>query len=174
VHAACIVGMARGRRRPSLDWGLRFVLTGTAYLAPAIALGLGLVTRVVSGPHVALAYGVLALGGWVSLTIVGMMLKIVPFLVWYHVYTGRAGRESVPMLAPLGWPAMEQAAYLLLAGAPLALAVAVGAATPVWIRTAGTVLAGGAVAFAATLVHVLCHVAPSRAAPAAESAGVRA
>ena len=174
VHAGCIVGMARGRRRPSLDWGLRFVLTGTAYLAPAIALGLGLVTRVVSGPHVALAYGVLALGGWVSLTIVGMMLKIVPFLVWYRVYAGRAGLELVPTLAQLTWPAMEQAAYLLLAGAPLALAVAVGVAIPVWICTAGTVLAGGAVAFAAALSHVLWHLVPSRAGRAAAAAGARA
>ena len=30
----------------------------------------------------AVAYAVIVLGGWVSLTIAGMMLKIVPFLVW--------------------------------------------------------------------------------------------
>ena len=36
-------------------------------------------------------YGVLALGPWASLTIVGMLLKIVAFLVWYRVYGPRAG-----------------------------------------------------------------------------------
>ena len=65
----------------TLDWGLRFVLTGTACLAPLGALGLAFALGVGSGPRVALAYAVLALGGWVSLTIVGMMLEIVPFLV---------------------------------------------------------------------------------------------
>ena len=99
VHVRWVVGFARRRKRPTLDWGLRFVLTGTACLVPLGALGLALALGVGSGPRVALAYAVLALGGWVSLTIVGMMLKIVPFLVWYRVYAPRAGREPVPTLS---------------------------------------------------------------------------
>ena len=39
-----------------------------------------------------------------------MMLKIVPFLVWYRVYAPRAGRQPVPTLAQLSWPAAERLA----------------------------------------------------------------
>ena len=70
-------------------------------------LGVALATDRLSGPRVALAYAVVVLGGWVSLTIVGMMLKIVPFLVWYRAYGPRAGREPVPTLAQLSWPRAE-------------------------------------------------------------------
>src|SRR5262249_49424216 len=103
-HGAWVIKMARARRRPGLDWGLRFALTGTAFIWPAVVLGVGLATGRLTGPRAALAYAVVVLGGWISLTIVGMMLKIVPFLVWYRAYSPRAGREAVPTLRQLSWP----------------------------------------------------------------------
>lgn len=158
AHLAWVVGMVRGRRRPTLDWGLRFVLTGAAALVPAAALGLGLAFDVLAGPRVALAYGALALGGWASLTIVGMVLKIIPFLVWSRVYAPRVGREAVPTLPDLGWPAGESTAWsgLSLGFASLASALWIG--DPAWIRAAGLVVAAGALAFAATLVRALRHL----------------
>jgi len=81
AHAAWIGELAGTRKRPGLDWGLRFVLTATVFLAPGAVLGVVMAMDRLAGPRVALAYAVLILGGWVSLTIVGMMLKIVPFLV---------------------------------------------------------------------------------------------
>src|SRR6266542_3749282 len=98
-HAVWVARMARHRKRPQLDWGLRFALTGTVFLLPVTALGLGFALDLCSGPALGSSYAVLALGGWASLTIVGMMLKIVPFLVWYRAYGPRAGRAPVPTLA---------------------------------------------------------------------------
>ncbi|MBI4590023.1 MAG: hypothetical protein HY725_14410 [Candidatus Rokubacteria bacterium] len=149
------------RRRPQLDWGLRFILTGTAFLVPTMALGLGLAFTWLQSPTLVMAYAVMALGGWTSLTIVGMLLKIVPFLVWYRVYGGRAGPEPVPTLAQLSWPAAERLSYWLLTGGILALALAVAGASPRGIRAAGIALAAGALAFAATLIRVVGHVAAS-------------
>lgn len=167
AHGGWIVGMARSARRPALDWGLRFVLTGAACLVPATALGLALAIGLLSGPRPALAYAVLALGGWVSLTIAGMMLKIVPFLVWYRVYSGRVGRGPVPTLAQLSSPRAEATAYALLAGGMIALAGAVATGDPVLIRTAGLVTAAGALAFVAILARVLRHLAAAHGAPGA-------
>jgi hypothetical protein len=158
VHVRWVTGFARRRKRPTLDWGLRFVLTGTACLVPAGGLGLALAFGLGSGPRAALAYAVLTLGGWVSLTIVGMMLKIVPFLVWYRVYAPRAGRERVPTLAQLSWPAGERLAYGLLTAGTLALAVAVAAGEPAAITVTGAMVGGGALAFAATLGRTLWHL----------------
>jgi hypothetical protein len=159
-HAAWVVGIVRSRKRPALDWGLRFALTGTAFLAPATLMGLGFAFDLLSGPRAGLAYAVLVLGGWISLTIVGMMLKIVPFLVWYRVYAPRAGRAPVPTLAQLSWPRAEGLAYALLGGGIPVLAIAAGAGDPVWIGAAGGLVALGALSFGAALVRILHYLAP--------------
>ena len=157
THAFWVIQMAHGRRRPALDWGLRFTLTGTAFVPPATALGLALAADV-SGPRAALVYAVVALGGWISLTIVGMMLKIVPFLVWYHVYSPRAGREPVPTLIQLSSPMLEGWSYALLSGGVLLLGVSVLKGDAGLIRIAGVVLLLGALAFAGALAVVLSHL----------------
>ncbi|HEU4369377.1 MAG TPA: hypothetical protein VFV05_14235 [Methylomirabilota bacterium] len=160
AHLAWVLEMMRGRKRPTLDWGLRFVLTGALALVPATGLGLALALDLLAGPRVALAYAALALGGWASLTIAGMMLKIVPFLVWYRVYAPRAGREPVPTLPDLAWPAVERLAWALLTAGFAALPVALWLGEPLGIRAAGVVVAAGALAYAATLARVLHHLLP--------------
>jgi hypothetical protein len=123
-HLTWVLGMVRSRRRPALDWGLRFVLTGTLFLLAATLMGLGFAFGVIEGPRLGLVYDVLALGGWVSLTIVGMMLKVVPFLVWYRVYAPQVGRMPAPTLGQLSSPAAERVAYTCLTAGMPALTVA--------------------------------------------------
>ena len=95
-HLASLLGMTRARRGPAFDGALRFVITGAAMLAVATLMGLGFALNVLDGPRLGLAYAILVLGGWMSLTIVGMMLKIVPFLVWYRVYAPRRRPHARP------------------------------------------------------------------------------
>jgi hypothetical protein len=155
AHLVWIIRMLRTRKRPRLDWSLRFVLAGAAFLVPATALGLALAFDLASGPRWAMAYAMLAFGAWASLTIVGMMLKIVPFLVWYLAYSPLVGHRTVPTLAQMSWPGGEQLSFALLAAGMGALTVAVGVGEPTWIRAAGTVVALGALAFAATLARIV-------------------
>jgi hypothetical protein len=163
AHAGWIAGMVRGRRRPSLDWGLRLVLTGALALLPATGLGLALALDLLAGPRAALAYAALALGAWASLTIAGMMLKIVPFLVWYRAYGARAGRERVPSLPELGWRMGEGVAWALLTAGFAALPVTLALGDAAWIRIAGLLTAAGALTFAAALARVLAHLRPCAA-----------
>jgi hypothetical protein len=135
-------------------------VAGAASLALAAALGLALAFGAASGPRWALAYGVVVLGGWASLTIVGMMLKIVPFLVWYRVYAPLAGRAPVPSLAQLGRPTIEAVAFVALAGGLVALAVGAGLGDAGVIRAAAAVVLVGAVAFAAAVAGILHHLVP--------------
>jgi hypothetical protein len=157
-HGLWVFAMARTARRPRLDWGLRLVLVGSLFLAPATLLGLAHALDLVSGPRLALAYAVLTLGGWASLTIAGMMLKIVPFLVWYRAYSPRVGRTPVPTLAELAWPRVEGLAFALLSIGMAGLAVAAVVGEVSAIRAAGLIVAAGALAFAATLARVLGHL----------------
>jgi hypothetical protein len=172
-HLAWVVTMARQRRRPRLDWGLRLVLAGAAFLVPGAGLGLALALDLVSGPRFALAYMVVVLGGWISLTIAGVMLKIVPFLVWYRVYGPRAGKERVPTLPELSWHPVEGAASILLIAAVVALAAAVLDGSTEAILGAGVVLALGALAFAAALGRVLALLTRPAAAPVPRWAEVK-
>lgn len=164
AHLLWVTGMVRHRRRPALDWGLRFVLTGAGLAASATVVGLALALDLVSGPRWSLLYAVLAVGGWASLTIVGMMLKIVPFLVWYRAYAPLAGRAPVPTLPQLSSPRAEACAWALLSGGLAFLAVAVGIGDAGWIRVAALVVAAGAVAFTAALARVLVHLRRPRSA----------
>jgi hypothetical protein len=159
AHVVWVVRLLRGSRRPAFDWGLRFLVAGAAELAAAAALGLALAFRLVGGPRWALAYGVLALG-WATLTIVGMMLKIVPFLVWYRAYAPHAGRGRVPALADLGSRAAERLAFGALVLGTGALAAAVGAGQEAAIRVASVIVLAGALAFATTIAATLHHLVP--------------
>jgi hypothetical protein len=166
THIAWVVGLLRASRRPALDWALRFLAAGVVYLAVAAGLGVALGFDVVGGPRWALAYGVVVLGGWAALTIVGMMLKIVPFLVWYRVYSPLAGRTRVPSLADLRSPATEAVAFVALTGGVAALAVAVGLGDAAVIRAASIVVLVGCLAFAASVARVLHHLVPCALRPA--------
>jgi hypothetical protein len=173
VHVAWVAQLARRGKRPRLDWGLRFALTGTVCLLPAVGLGLALACGLVAGPRATLVYAILGLGGWVSLTIIGMMLKIVPFLVWYRVYAPQAGRQPVPTLAQLSWPAAERLAYACLTAGMLALAGAAALAAPPVIEAAGLAVAVGALAFAASLGRTLLSLLPGAAPRPAAPLGAR-
>ena len=161
-HGLWVLDMARTARRPRLDWGLRLAFSGTLFLAPATLLGLALALDLVSGPRAALAYAVLTLGGWASLTIAGMVLKIVPFLVWYRAYSPHVGRAPVPTLAQLSSPIVEGVAFGLLTVGMATLAVAAIIGERWAIRAAGMIVAAGALAFAVTLVRVIGHLRSAR------------
>ena len=156
AHVAWVCEMAWGRKRPGLDWGLRFVLTATAFLAPAAVLGVALATDRLAGPRVALAYAVVMLGGWISLTIVG------------HDAQDRPVPGLVPRVQPAGGPrAGAHARADLLAArrgaglrAPHRRRGAAGRERARRARPPGSaprarVLALGALAFAAALGRVL-------------------
>jgi len=161
AHLTSLTGMVRRSNTPRFDWPVRFLLAAAALLVPATLLGLALAFDTATGPRWALAYSVLVLGGWVSLTIVGMMLKIVPFLTWYSAYGERAGREPVPSLAKLGWPAAEVLAFVALAGGTVLLTAGVAIGSVPMIRVAGSFIVIGAFAFAAALARVLSHLLPA-------------
>lgn len=100
----------RARRRQVLDWGLKHFLTALGLLIPLRALGL-----VLSWPTLPLTpavgqwenvYGFGALFGVVTLAILGMLYKIVPFLVWLARYSSWIGRARVPH-----WPRCIPSVY---------------------------------------------------------------
>lgn len=165
-----IARIARRGRKPTLDWGVRTALTALGYLVVLVPVGLALASGLVPenrfASRLAFAYGFLGLLGWVSLTIIGMMHKIVPFLVWFHRYSELVGREPVPALHQLYSEAWQRRSFWLLHAGVLATAAGLLAASPGAIRGGLAVLAAGAWIFGGNMVAIYRHLR-RRPAPAA-------
>lgn len=136
LFGAELIAILRVRKRRMLDWGLKYFLTGTALLAPISLLAIALCwpglpatqfTRRLEN-----AYAIIALFGVLTFAILGMLHKILPFLIWFHRYSGEVGRNKVPSLAEMVSQRLQAVGY--------------------WLYVAGLVI----VTSAATLGHVRC------------------
>ncbi|MCC6820567.1 MAG: hypothetical protein V9H26_24290 [Verrucomicrobiota bacterium] len=92
-----LTAILRARKRGPLDWGIRYFLTAVALLIPVSLLSValswsGLPLNPFTGQLENL-YGFLGLMGVVSFAIMGMLYKIIPFLVWFGVYSQHVGRD---------------------------------------------------------------------------------
>jgi hypothetical protein len=105
----------RARKRKALDWGVRYFLTAVTLLALVSVLAVvlswpGLPFNLFTGQLENL-YGFLGLIGVISFAIIGMLYKILPFLVWFGVYSKHIGRAQVPALADMYSSQMQMIGY---------------------------------------------------------------
>jgi hypothetical protein len=134
----------RHRMKPALDPGLRLVAAALAFFLLALLIAPGFVALGLLAPRVATAYVLSLVLGGISLFIAGHYYKIVPFLVWFHRFGPRVGKQPVPRVADLYSARLAALAAALLAAGTLVLVAAtlVGAATAA--RAGATAFAAGA------------------------------
>jgi hypothetical protein len=110
-----LMAILRARKRRALDWGVKYFLTAIALLLPLSALAL-----VLSWPGLPMSrltgqlenlYGFLGLIGVITFAIIGMLYKIIPFLVWFGRYSRHIGRARVPSLADLYCARLQAVGY---------------------------------------------------------------
>lgn len=104
-------GTLATRRRRQLETPLRAFLLGLGLLA--VAAGLGVASRLLGAgfwPSMGAAsrYGLLLIPGALTLAVLGMLLKIVPFLTWMQAYGPQVGRRAVPRATDLSHPGLER------------------------------------------------------------------
>lgn len=150
----------RGRRRPSLDPGMRLVAVALAFLAVALLLGVPAMLEPGASPRLATAYVAALVVGGLGLFVAGHQYKILPFLVWHHRFGPVASERPVPMVAELFAPAPALASVGLQALGAAGLVAGILAGSAVVTRTAALLLAVGA------LVQTLQLVAVARRRPA--------
>ena len=168
-YAVELVAILHARKRRNFDWGLKYFLTAVALFAPVSALGV-----VLAWPHLPAtllttqlenAYGFLAFVGVITFAVLGMLYKVVPFLVWYASYSKAIGRSKVPSLAELYSPALQAIGYwVFIAGLSLASG---GAAFghESCARAGCFMLLAGVGLFVANMVKVLAHLIRPRLEP---------
>lgn len=169
VYGWEIIAILRARKRRNRDWGMRYFLTALALLAPVSGLGIVLAWPRLPATELTTqlesAYGFLALIGVVTFAILGMLYKVVPFLVWYSSYSKAIGRNKVPALADLYSPALQAAGYwLFVVGLALtSVATAIGHAS--CVRAGCGVLLASVAVFLVNICKVLSHLVRPRLEP---------
>lgn len=159
-----IVAICRHRQRRRWDWGLRMFLVAVGLLLPLTAVGL-VAAMSDPGSPIRNFYALLALWGVVGIAIIGMMQKILPFLVWYAVYSPHVGRSEVPSLAGMVSLPLQKITFLAcLSGLGLTEASIVWNHHPlavigVWLWALGMT------AWLLNAIRILSHFRHAQAAP---------
>jgi hypothetical protein len=126
-----IFAMISVRKRSALDPALRAAVTAVLHL-PVIA-GVGgwlALSKEVSDLQLQsqTSYALLGFFGFISLFIIGMLYKIIPFLVWYKIYPPLVGRQPVPKLEDLYHRGIQRWGLILFVTGTWALACATACA----------------------------------------------
>jgi len=171
-----MVAILRARNRRTLDWGMRYFLTALALLLPLCIIAL-----VLSWPALPLTaftmqleniYGLLALAGLVGLAILGMLYKIVPFLVWFHSYSRHIGRAKIPALGEMYSVPLQVAGYWSFLAGLGVLCAATAWSHAMGIRVGGSLLALSLGLFAVNLGKMLAHFVRPKIQPFAAKPGI--
>jgi hypothetical protein len=126
---------------------MAFVLGAVMVLiAAAIGVGLLFVPPSMTSLAIQVIYGVVIIAGALSLMILGMLGKIVPFLVWMAAYGPKVGRERVPVATALSSRELERSwivahiAGVVFAVAAVWIGSGVVAQAAAWMLTIGGAL----------------------------------
>jgi len=170
---AALAATLRSRRRRVLEPGLKAFVGGAVLAGIAAGVGLTLVlTRDTHPPALTTLYGVWVIGGALTGMLLGMVCKIVPFLVWMRAYGPRAGRHPVPLATALGSHLLEN---IWLGSHATALAT-IGAAlwldSPGLLSLATGLFAAGGAALLGSIGRTLRHLWPAPLASATVTARV--
>lgn len=162
----------RSRRRRKIDFYFVSILVSLGFFVSAVCLGVAAAASIALDGLTSIsvrllsAYFVTGVIGWMGTALVANSFKIVPFLVWYHRYSGQAGTGAVPLLADmfsLRWAKFVVATHVV-ATLSLVLAVLTHETSVVMISAAGLVAAG--LAHAVGLLTMLLPKSSSRPTPA--------
>lgn len=172
-----LIAILRARKRRALDWGVKYFLTAISLLVPTAGLAL-----VLSWPDLPLntftgqlenTYGFLGLLGVVSFAVIGMLYKIVPFLVWFGAYSKHIGRAQVPALADMYSTGLQAAGYWTYLGGLIITAVAIVSSNTTAVRWGCALLAFSLTCLALNVGIILSHAIRPRLMPLAKPSTTR-
>jgi len=161
IYGIELIAILRARKRRALDWGIKYFLTAVVLMIPLSALA-----GVLSWPGLPLTpftgqlenlYGFLGLIGVISFAIIGMLYKIVPFLVWFGTYSRHVGRAQVPALADLYSEKLQTFGYFAFLSGLAITGVAIVLANALLVRVGCVFLAASLSTLALNVARMLKH-----------------
>jgi hypothetical protein len=164
-----VMAILRGRKRRRLDWGMKYFLTALALLVPVSGMGLALAWPGLRMSQVTLQlenlYGFSAFIGVFTFATLGMLYKIVPFLVWYASYSKAVGQSQVPSPAELSPPGLAAVGYWLFLAGLVVTGVGIGLSHEGFARAGGALLLASVTSFVFNTTMVLTHLVRPRLRP---------
>lgn len=167
--AALIRTLARRRKR---RWEVPMIAFCTGWgllLVAGIQVG---TTRLGAGSWVSVqttaTYGYLLIPGALTLMIMGMLLKIVPFLTWMKAYGHAVGRQPIPRATELSHSPSELAWFSLhIAGLIMGITALMSAAPgDSWlIPTAAWLWVGGLACYLGNISRIAAHLFSPQTTP---------
>ena len=168
----------RARKRRVLDWGLRAFLVAIRLLGVVAALALVLCWPGLPATQFTTqlenVYGLLFFLGVVTLAILGMLYKVVPFIAWFHSYSKEIGRHKVPALAELYSEKLQIASFALYGAALVAMAVTTVLQNEAGVRWSCLGLVASLALFAVNMGLILRHLVRPQLQPLARPVPRRA
>ena len=168
VHPATAAWALFKRRRRRREPSLSFWWLGLG-CAPA-ALLFGVVALSSEHPIWPLLFGWLALWGWAGSIVHGMLMRILPFLVWFHRFAPLAGYAPIPSMRQLLPERRGYLAWTTHAGTLLVGCAAIISSDPWMARAMGAALCVTGALLGANLVHVLRRFPDQAGVDAAQAA----
>jgi hypothetical protein len=156
-----LAAILRARKRRALDWGLKIFLTAVAGLLPLCLLALvlswpGLRGNALTGQLENL-YGFLGLVGVISFALIGMLYKIIPFLVWFGIYSKKVGLAKVPALADLYSERLQITGYVTFVSGIALVSIGILAGNGPAVRLGSALLAASLATLLLNVLRMLAH-----------------
>lgn len=149
------------RKRATMDWGVRGFLTAVSLMFP-----LSIIAAVLSWPGLPVnaytmqlenVYGFLGFVGVVTFAIIGMLYKIIPFIVWFGTYSRHIGRAQVPSLAELYSARLQIISYWIFLAGLLATLLAMEFSNSSAVRCGTGLLTASLAVFGINVATMLRH-----------------
>lgn len=157
------VATLKSRRRARLELPIRSFVIGAALAAAAVVFGIVMLASPgAAQPQLPSAYGFVLIAGALSLMILGMLGKIVPFLVWMKAYGPKVGRGPVPVATSLSSKPLERAWLSFHIAGLVLLSVAIALASSRLALAGSWVLAAGGAALLSNMTMIARHLTRSR------------
>ncbi len=175
LQIVCLSQMLKSRRRRGIEPPFRFAISAYLDLSLAAIVGLLLASGVAHGTalnvRLMAVYVFLLLFGFLLQTVVGILSKILAFLVWHRVYARRIGLSPVPLLRELSPERLLEVGFLMFRIASLAMASAILAGQAAWLSIAALSLTASLVPIFLNAARVLSHLrrSPTKEVPHADA-----
>ena len=135
VTPVTVLRAIRARKRRIVDGSLRFWVL--AMVTAPLLVPLAATATLAPDPRWRVAFGWLALWGWAGTVIHGTVVRIVPFLIWFHRFSRLAGTPGNPSMRDLLPDARVRTGWWLHVGTTGMGLFAIGSGADVAARIAG-------------------------------------
>jgi hypothetical protein len=157
VYNIHIVVIYKYRHKPQPGNGVVWSIRSARFLAVAGAISLVLFLiypDYMYQSHMIVILGWIYLWGWVAITILGYLSKIVPFLWWTHKYGPLVGKKAIPTMAGLINDRYVNYGLFIITGSLLMLLCGLGWDLRLLITIGGSFLSIGSLMYIGVIARV--------------------